>query len=399
MRALPFNPAKESLPLPDATGPKLAQVGKYAATLNPGFESDLPASDPNPIHDAVTRTMPPTAALATDYRGHAFGGTTFSRTYAVYNEIGTQETLTLAWTLHLAGQPNASGSQQVTVPPDGHALVTVDVALPTVSKIASGGLTVKLSGKGAKTYQYDAPLAVYPKSIGARTTTAPISAAVLEPSGSTATGDALTALGVSVTTIPDLTTLPSGGQLLVLGEGANPQPTSDELTALIAFIKGGGRILSFAQKQLPQLLPWPVILSTAQQTIAHVSAPHHPVLAGVGAEDLRWWNTAKEQVTLGAVVKPRYGGFVSLVDVGPGLATSALAEARYGCTGGALLCQLPLISAAAPRSRSPPCCCATSWTIWLVLAPLLPGRSSACSARAAPPSPRRSPPQRSTPPP
>jgi beta-galactosidase len=346
MRALPFNTAKESLPLPGPTGPKFPQIGKYAATLNPGFEHDLPSSDPNPIHDAVARTMPPTAALATDYRAHAFGGTTFSRTYAVYNEIGTQETVTLAWTLRLKGRPSTSGSQQVTVPPDGHVATTVNVPLPTVSKTATGTLTVKLSGKGAKSYEYDAPLAVYPKSIGTRTTSAPLSAAVLEASGSTATGDALTALGVSVTTISDLTTLPSGGQLLVLGEGANPQPTSDELTALIAFVKGGGRVLSFAQKELPQLLPWPVIVSAAPQTIAHVGAPHHPVLAGVGADDLRWWNTTAEQVTQNAVVKPRYGGFVSLVDVGPGLATSALAEAKYG-TGSALLCQLPLVSAAA----------------------------------------------------
>ncbi|HEY0806021.1 MAG TPA: glycoside hydrolase family 2 TIM barrel-domain containing protein, partial [Pseudonocardiaceae bacterium] len=63
MRHLPFDPARESLPLPEPTGPKPRQIGRWASTLNPGFEHDLPAWQPNPIHDAMARVMPPTAAL------------------------------------------------------------------------------------------------------------------------------------------------------------------------------------------------------------------------------------------------------------------------------------------------------------------------------------------------
>lgn len=346
MRPLPFNPAEEALPLPGPTGPKFSQVGRYAATLNPGFEHDLPRWSPNPIHDAAARTMPRTAALATDYRAHAFGGSTFTRDYAVYNEIGSQQQLTLSWTLKLHGSPGASGSQQVSPPADGHTVVTVNVPVPDVTRTSAGSLTVKLTGKGATTYEHEAPFTVYPKSVAARTNTAPLSAAVLEPSGSHATADALSALGVSVTVISDLTALPTGDRLLVLGEGANAQASADEQAALVAFVKEGGRVLSFAQQSVPQLLPWPVIVSGSQQTIAHVVAPHHPVLAGIAADDLRWWNTPNEQVTQYALVKPRYGAFVSLADVGPGLAASALAEAHYG-TGNAVLCQFPVIAALA----------------------------------------------------
>jgi hypothetical protein len=346
MRQLPFDPAKESLPLPGPTGPRFGQVGRYAATLNPGFEGDLPRWDPNPIHDAVARTMPHTAALATDYRAHAFSGSTFTRAYAVYNEVGSQQPLTLSWTLRLEGGAGVSGSQQVSVRPDGYTLVTVNVAVPTVSRPTAGALGVRVSGPEAATYEYEAPLTVYPRSIGARTTTAPLAAAVLEAAGSSATGDALTALGVAVTRISDLSTLPTGAQVLVLGEGANVQADSAQTAALTAFVKSGGRVLSFAQQSIPQLLPWPVIVSGSQQTIAHVAAPHHPVLAGIGADDLRWWNVTDEQVTQNGLVKPRYGGFVSLADVGPGLAASALAEAVYG-TGAVLLCQFPVISASA----------------------------------------------------
>ena len=109
MRHLPFDTSKESLPLPEATGPKLLQVGRYATTLNPGFESDLPRWEPNPIHDSVVRVMPSIAALATDYRTHFWGGGTFTRTYAVYNEVGTQRTVTVSWTLQLTGGRNDQG--------------------------------------------------------------------------------------------------------------------------------------------------------------------------------------------------------------------------------------------------------------------------------------------------
>jgi hypothetical protein len=346
MQHLQFDPAHESLPLPGATGPKLLQVGRWATTLNPGFENNLPPWQPNPIHAAVGRTMPGTAAIATDYRTHFWGGSTLTRTYAVYDEVGTQRTMTVSWTLRLRSGPTSSGSTQVSVPPDGKANVTFNIAVPTVKKIAEGSVTVEVDAGGPVLYQRQAPVVVYPASAGERATTAPLAAAVLETGGSTATSDALATLGVSTTTITDLSSLPTGQQVLVLGEGATVNPTSDQTSALLSFVEGGGRVLALAQQTLPQLLPWPVLLAGSAQTITHVAAPHHPVLAGIGPDDLRWWNTASEQVVQRTMVKPRYGSFTSLADAGPGLASSALAEAPYG-SGTYLLCQYPVISAAA----------------------------------------------------
>jgi beta-galactosidase len=346
MRHLPFDPARESLPLREATGPKLLQVGRYASTLNPGFENDLPRWQPNPIHDSVARVLSAIAALATDYRTHFWGGSTLTRTYAVYDQVGTQRTVTLSWELRLAGGPPGKGSQPVTVPPDGKTDVTASIAVPAVKRITAGTLTVRVDAGGPALYQHQAPVTVYPPSAAQRTTQAPLAAAVLEASGSTATSDALAALGVTTRTITDLSTLPTGQEVLVLGEGATVNATPDQTAALTAFIQGGGRVLSLAQQALPQLLPWPVLLAGSPQTITHVAAPHHPVLAGIGPDDLRWWNTASEQVVQKTIVKPRYGAFTSLADAGPGLASSALAEAPYG-SGTALFCQFPVISAAA----------------------------------------------------
>jgi beta-galactosidase len=346
MLHLPFDTAKEKLPLPGVTGPKLLQVGAYATTLNPGFEPGLPAWTPNPIHDRVAQVMPGTAARALDYRTHAWGGGTLTRTYGVYHETGTTDTVTVAWELQVPGVKTGRGSQQASVPPDGHTDVTFGIPVPAVKKTAAGTLTVSVSDGRSVLYQDTVPLSVYPSSAAKRTTSAALSALVVETGGSTATSDALTSLGVTTTSVTDLSTLPTGQQILVLGEGATVTATSDQVTALTSFVQGGGVVLSLAQSTLPELLPWPVISAGSPQTIAHVVAPHHPVLDGIGADDLRWWNTDSELVISSALVKPGYGSLTSIADVGPGLATSALAEAPYG-SGTYLFCQFPVIAAAA----------------------------------------------------
>jgi hypothetical protein len=222
----------------------------------------------------------------------------------------------------------------------------LDISVPDAARITAGTLTVRIAAGGTKLYQDEAPVTVYPPSARQRITKAPLAASVLETGGSTATSDALSALGVTTRSITDLSSLPSGQEVLVLGEGATVTAPSDQVAALTAFVQGGGRVLSFAQQTLPQLLPWPVLLSGSPQTIAHVAAPHHPALAGIGPDDLRWWNTTSEQVVQKTMVKPRYGAFTSLADVGPALASSALAEAPYG-SGTYLFCQFPVISGAA----------------------------------------------------
>jgi hypothetical protein len=78
---------------------------------------------------------------------------------------------------------------------------------------------------------------VYPASVGNRTTKAPLSAAVLQASGSTATSDALAALGVTTRTIADPSSLPAGDEVLVLGEGANITATSEQVSALTEFVR------------------------------------------------------------------------------------------------------------------------------------------------------------------
>jgi hypothetical protein len=345
MKPLPFDDTREQLPLPEATGPKLTRVGRYAATLNPGFESDLPPFEPNAVHAAAARTLQPTAALATDYRANFWGGTTLTRTYAVYDEVGTGGNVSVEWNLRLSRGRTVTGRRTVAVPATGKADVTFDIALPRVTRITPATFEVTVSAAHGQRFRSSTDLTVYPASVRHRTNAKPVRAAVLEPSGS-ATSTALSALGVTTRTIADLSSLPQPGEILVIGEGASVNPTPDQLDALRSFVHDGGAVLTFALDSVPGLLPWPLLSTTRPQTIAHVAAPHHPVLAGIGAGDLRWWNTTNELVVSSVLIKPRFGSLTSLADTGGGMSSSALAEAPYG-TGTFLFCQFPVIAAAA----------------------------------------------------
>jgi beta-galactosidase len=345
MKPLPFDPARESLPPHGTEGPKPVQVGRYAATLNPGFEKDLPRWQANAIHDAAARVMQPTAALARDYRAHFWAGSPVTKNLAVYHVSPKGATVTVSWSLR-AGGKESRGSAKVAVPAGGGPVdLAAVLTAPKVSRTTSGTWRVTVSADGRQKYTDSADVTVYPASVAQSRTRRKVSAAVLE-TGGTATSAALARLGVTVRSIADLATLPGTDELLVIGESATVSATADQLSAVTKFVEGGGRVLVLAQQTMPPLLPWPTTVAASAQTVAHVAAPHHAVLTDVSRDDLRWWQTTGETVVSHVIVKPRFGSLTSLADVGSGLALSALAEATYG-EGTYLLCQFPIIAASA----------------------------------------------------
>jgi len=344
MQPLPFDGT--SVPEPDksGSGPRLKRVGPFAATLNPGFQRGLPDYRPNPIHDAVVRVFQPVAALALDYRTHYFGGTTLAKDLMVCNDTAAAQKLTVAWSLSGKGIPTRRGSAKTTVPATGRTTVTAKLALPTVRQDTAATLRITVSGGGSFTDEI--ALSLHPAP--AARLAAPLKAAVLEGGSGAATTQALSALGATARTLPDLSALPdpASGEVLVVAEGAGPTVSEDDRTAVAAFAAAGGQVLVLAQSAFPQLLPWPQFTIGSRQTVTHVAAPHHPVLAGIGADDLRWWHTDDESVVSTLLLKPRFGSLLSLADAGPALAASALAEARFG-KGRYVLCQYPVVAAQA----------------------------------------------------
>ena len=345
LHPLPFTAKTVASTNPKDSGPRLVQVGRYASTLNPGFQHNLPSWEANPIHDAVARAFQPVAALAKDYRTHYWASSTLTKTLAVYNGSTSNAALTVTWSLRVNGH-TVSGRQSLALGAATEQDVVATVPVPTVTKPTKGTWTVTVATGGRTEFIDALTVTVYPTSAAATKLTTTFSAAVLETGGSTATSDALSALGITTRVITDLASVPDPGEVLVVGEGTNYPATGDEGSRVSTFVQNGGTVLMFAQQTLPQILPWPMFTSGSGQTITHVTSPHHPVLDGIGKDDLRWWQTPNEQVVSTVIVKPRFGSLRSIADAGVGQSASALAEAAYG-TGAFVLCQYPVIAAAA----------------------------------------------------
>ncbi|MBM9507243.1 glycoside hydrolase family 2 protein [Actinacidiphila acididurans] len=346
MQPLPFDGTSVPTADPSGSGPVLRRVGRYAATLNPGFQQGIPAYRPNPIHGAVARTFAPIAAYAMDYRTHAYGGATFSRDLLLCNDTAEDATLTVHWQVRgNAGLATRNGHTTVTVPATGRTTITTTLDLPQVTKDAPATWRVTVEQNGERRFTDKAALTVY---AAAPALGVPLRAAVLEGASGAATTKALAALGVTTRTLADLSALPdpASGEVLVIAEGYGAAATADDRTRVTQFVAAGGQVLVLAQSALPQILPWPQFTVGTPQTITHPVAPHHPVLAGLDADDLRWWQTPNELAVSTLLLKPRFGSLLSLADAGPALAASALAEARYG-NGRYLLCQYPVVAAQA----------------------------------------------------
>lgn len=348
MRPLPFDPAKTVSNNPLDAGPQVKQVGRYAATLNPGFEASLPKYQANPIHDAVARVFSPVAALAMDYRTHYWSGGTLSKALAVYNGTSQDRNLIVRWTLRLSGGRTVPGSTKLHLGAASQTEIVAAVDVPEVTQPtpATWQVTVASGAAGGSIeFTDNLDVTIYPSTVGKPSLQRRTSAAVLEATGSTATSDALASLGVTTRVITDLSTMPGTAEILVIGEGANYAATGAEGSRVTDFVKAGGTVLVLAQQSVPQILPWPLFSTGSGQTITHISAPSHPVLDGIDKQDLRWWHTDNEQVVGTVIVKPRFGSLRSIADAGVGMGDSALAECAFG-SGSYLLCQYPLISAA-----------------------------------------------------
>jgi beta-galactosidase len=349
MRPQPFDGTSVPKPDPSGSGPVLKRVGRYAATLNPGFQQGLSSWQPNPIHGAVGRAFSPVAAFAMDYRTHVFGGTKFTRDLLLVNDESDDAELTVRWQIKGgSGLPTRGGSATVTVQATGRRTITTTLTLPKVSKDTAATWQVTVENGGEQVFTDQAAVTVYapaPAALGV-----PLEAAVVEGTGG-ATTTALTALGVTARKLADLSALPdpASGEIVVIAEGAGISASADDSTRVTEFVKAGGQVLVLAQSTVPQILPWPTVASASGQTVSHVTAPHHPVLDGIGANDLRWWQTPGEVVVSTLLAKPGFGSLLSLADAGPALWGSALAEARYG-KGRYLLCQYPVVAA---RSAEP----------------------------------------------
>lgn len=305
-----------------------------------------PLDERNPLWAAQRDLYRPLAAFVREYDRHFFGGETVTRTLELFNETMAEAEVRLWAEIACGEQPPAVvADQPLTLPPGARAERTLRFTVPPVTARTPLSLRVRLQREGevlfAETYQY----AAFP-----RPSLPPVSVYLYDPRG--LTREILTAHGVTVRPVTSLADLPAEGALVIGAQALKAEKASGPPVigappplwqALYDFLRRGGRVLVLEQEAYPENL-FPTSLAAHSSTMTFIQMPRHPVLAGVGKEDLKFWR-GDHLVTDREPRRPVRGGFRALVVSGSaaGLAHAPLLEFPRG-RGTLLLCQLKLIS-------------------------------------------------------
>ncbi len=288
--------------------------------------------------------------LAVRERTHNFyAGQPIHRTITVTNDSFGPARLQLRW--HATGlglQPQAGGTE-LDLPPCSARQVPVALQAPAVKARAKLRLVVSLLAGGKVVARTEQALSVFPRPTE-RMDGAVAKAYLYDPAKQA--GAALEAVGVKATPLERISALPADAKLLIIGPQAfTAGDDASWAPGLAQYVAGGGHVVCLAQERYPQRwLPLRVEIDPRHTTtIAFPRATESPILAGLAAEDLRFWQP-DHIVATRSLLKPTRGNFIPLIEAGGirsaiddmnGLNWAPLLEVPFG-QGRYWLCQLPL---------------------------------------------------------
>jgi hypothetical protein len=265
------------------------------------------------LYQAQKRAYEPVAAFLRDRDTRFFGGRTIERTFDVFNDSPTGQDLELRWQL---GEGLSGGSEALTLPPAGYREFTVQVPLPEPDGPAGYAFRAGLFAGGERVHEQAATLRVEPL----RPVEGPAGVRVVVYDPERTWQAKLEEAGlraVYATDFSEAAPLDAAGDLLIVAPGAAspPKVEADVPTigrermgggALSGFLNDGGRALVLEQTSL-EGLPVPAALVEHASTMTFPLGPPHPVLEGLGAEDLKFWR-GDNYVTRFEVRRPTTNG-------------------------------------------------------------------------------------------
>lgn len=298
-----------------------------------------PLDETNPCWLAHRDAYRPIAAFAREYDTRFFAGDEVSRTLDLYNDTLSRRELTL----RVAFEPGPSRQLELgSLEPGAHRVETVTLVAPAGAErlvvTLTGGRDEVFRDEFAVTVSEREPLAQPARPVG-----------VYDPA---ATGlvERLAAAGLATVPVPGLDgDLPP---ILVVAEDAlapSDRPAGPVVIGeaagserLVGYVRGGGRLLILPQAQLPSAL-FGVAGSDRASTMTFAGVADHPVLAGLAADDLKFWR-GDHLVGRHEPQRPTFGGAVPIIVSGSaaGVSHAPLLELRRG-DGVALFCGLELL--------------------------------------------------------
>ena len=304
--------------------------------------------DTNACYAQQKYAMQHIAAYVREYDHNFHSGVQVTRTLDVYNDILDPSNLVLHWALADGDQELTQGQQTLAMQPGERKEVPVSLTMPLAAARRELKLKLEIRRKGELVFQDAKDYSLFaPPSLKA-----PAVVALFDPSGRTAA--ALAKCDLKVPAVADLTAIPPDVKVLIIGAGAlqgetpgvpviGAAPAGPQ--SLMAFVRNGGRALVLEQTEYPAGVI-PATLDAAHgSTMTFPQMPSHPLLAGLKAEDLRFWRP-DNRITSAEPVRPTSGAFKAIIVSGSsqGINHSPLLELPLG-KGTLVLCQMKVSDA------------------------------------------------------
>ncbi len=276
----------------------------------------------------------PIASFIHEYRTHYFGGRELARTITTLNDTLFTKDVTMQWRIEMGGKTVRSGkASKRLVSADRIVTKLTGVKLPVVSKRTDAKFIVETLADGKVVHNAEKQIVLMPD-----TTPKVNIAGEIAYMGKGKVSDVFKRVGANVRRV---TKIPAGGVLLVAGDSGLG---AADKKAIAKFLTDGGRLIVLEQKASPEFLPLEFKLVEGRyspMTICHVRTPDHPIMKGIGANDVRFWR--EDHITArSSYEKPEYVTGRPIVDCFRGLQQMVAGEYPYGKGAIIIIMQLPL---------------------------------------------------------
>ncbi|WP_238653065.1 glycoside hydrolase family 2 TIM barrel-domain containing protein [Paenibacillus piscarius] len=318
MRAMPEQEIK--LPQADLTtpGPKPAVIPAYSLSLNNGLlPEEYPVYRPNPAFAIMAAAFKPVTLIAAEYNRCFFDDAPISRSFDVYNDTLSAQEVTVEYEIMQGGRRLHSETFRFRHEPAQRRSIRLEWMPEAVSGEEETTLSARLFHGGELMHELEVSYRLVSGSCRTEPVEIALSAAYI---GSDRDFQEIhTLVPALVRAEPEAIGKLAAGTLLIVGSKMQDKDGSLD-RRLRGFVQRGGRLLLLEQLHLSLgRLP----LTRREFIRAHAGDYGHPVLRGLGAEDLMYWHEELREdgplpIIRAAFEKPVTGDFTLLLECSAG---------------------------------------------------------------------------------
>ncbi|MBN2351958.1 MAG: hypothetical protein JXD23_05260 [Spirochaetales bacterium] len=249
----------------------------------------------SPLYAAQKRAYKPVAIFPREYDSRFFAGERVKRSFDVFNDSVTPVSLETRFTL--AGK-SVGRAERFILEPAGHRVVTVTLAPPGRSAPTGLVFTADLFAAGGKIDSFETRCRIFTRT--ALAVPAGRRLLVFDPKGAWPAGRIIKGT-VTLESLDGLSSQDPEKTILIVGpyafgdevaaEGGREPVIGGKKSGVAVFnryLAGGGRTIVLEQSSLAEIMP-DLELVDHPSTMTFPVSPNHPLLEGLGADDLKFW--------------------------------------------------------------------------------------------------------------